>query len=187
MDIDTLISNAASGEEGLWESIARLDTEGRLPDVAEELWRLVTDVDRPVWMRREVMCSIASHEVVGRDTLSVDLGRILSSQDEEDGLRGDAADLIGGLNLEACLEVVESILEDGTQGAEVVFWTLYAASQIGGTRTPELVARYVGDARTVALGSIEATIDEEATWALARLRGEDVEPAWDARFAKAYQ
>jgi hypothetical protein len=182
VDVEALIARAESGEEGIWTAVERMAVEGTLEDVADALWCVVTEVERPLWVRRDVMHSVAHREVVDDHTLGRDLGAVLCSEDEEDGLRGDAADLIGGLALRACLGVVEAVLEDGEQGAEVVFWSLYAASQIGGEGTQALVARYVEDERVVVLGAIEATVAEEAEWALATLRGEQIDPAWQARF-----
>ena len=182
MDVEALIVRAESGEEGIWTAVDRMHDEGILAAAAGVLWCLVTEVERPLWVRREVMHAVAHREVVDEHMLGRDLGAVLSSPDEDEGFRGEAADLIGGLGLDACLDVVEAVLADETQGAEVVFWSLYAASQVGGEETKGLVARYLEDGRTVSLGRVDATVAEEAEWALGILNGEKIEPAWDARF-----
>jgi hypothetical protein len=94
VDVEALIARAESGEEGIWTAVERMANEGTLEDAAGALWPLVTEVERPVWVRRGVMHSVAHREVVDDHTLGRDLGAALCSEDEEDGLRGDAADLI---------------------------------------------------------------------------------------------
>ena len=142
--------------------------------------RLARDRRAPRQLRTSALkaLSLASHE-----TLIEDLSTILQDKGESAWMRGEAADKIGGAGLSArLLPVLLDVLADDALPAEVALWCIYAcASAPDSQALRDMLRRYLDDERTVEITfgqRLEVPVHLEATWALARLDGEDVDPRW---------
>ena len=151
------------------------------PAVIEAARRILHDPSEPKLRRISALDAIAIADI---ELLHVDLVALLGNPGEPAWIRAEVAEKIGAQGLSDDFSpLLNHVMTTSDTEPEVLFWCLYACSVL----TPNedaiaLVSSFLEDQRvvTILFGTEKTTsLAEEATWALARLRGDmDVEPTW---------
>lgn len=183
-----------AGEVGLLTSVVEDSRmEERIRSYAAYLTGFIADANSIATMQRLArdhhiprQLRIGALEALGltsHSALAEDLASILQDRHEHAWMRGEAANQIGSTGMSArLLPVLLDVLTDDTLPAEVAFGCIYACSSAPDSPAlRDVLQRYLDDERIVEIPfgqKLEVPVHVEATWALARLDGEEVDPRW---------
>ena len=144
--------------------------------------RIIThDKSEPRELRERTLYELV---VVDTTLAPVDIRSLLLDPDEDPIFRGEAAEKICmGDCVEELASTLKMLLREPNLHEEIAFWCIYACHELcGDEEVAEILKLYLDDHRVVrapvGVPHTDATVAQEAAWALDQIAGNYSDPAW---------